>query len=286
MPVRCDCDGWRGNRGAVAEVLDLPVRGIHADPTPADVPVRAGKSMAPGERDALYKCYSVRTNRRAQDRQTVDIHVGPSEDTQHCPLVMAVTGPAGDTYKILNIPHVGRVPVPRIEADFNLGIVRSVNRVAVGGSSRLAVSVNRHVVVRDDPIAIWRSLKIMHLSGRAGNIEGDRVPVAQTVDGSDQVGFAGAEISIVFGVDGDDCGASGCEAGDNRCQREKRDEFFHRGSGNEELLQLSVQIGGRTTSFSFAGQDFIPQTTRAEPTATQAGVNRERPASNTYLRRR
>src|SRR2546430_10142512 len=50
------------------------------------------------------------------------------------------------------------------------------------------------------------------------------------------------------------------------CHREKKDEFSHRASGDEGLLQLSVQIGLRTTSFSLAGQDlFLKQRDQISP---------------------
>ena len=50
------------------------------------------------------------------------------------------------------------------------------------------------------------------------------------------------------------------------CHREKKDEFSHRASGDEGLLQLSVQIVLRTTSFSLAGQDlFLKQRDQISP---------------------
>src|SRR5207249_12131303 len=115
----------------------------------------------------------------AEDGQTFDVNVGAPENSQHRPLVFAVTRPAGNTDKICDLPHGGSVSIPRIEADLDLGVVRCVDRIAVGRRPGLAVPVDRHVVVCNDGIATFWRREILHLPAGAWDIEVDRVAILQ-----------------------------------------------------------------------------------------------------------
>src|SRR6266536_5478312 len=99
MPVSRDGDGGRGDRNAVAEVTHLSSRRIHADPTPADMPICARTIVAAGERDTFNVTRipgTVVSGRAAEDGQAFDMDVGASEYSENGPLVFAITWAAGN----------------------------------------------------------------------------------------------------------------------------------------------------------------------------------------------
>ena len=233
VPVSGDGDDRRGHGGAVAQVSHFSRRRVHAKPTSADMPVGTGLIMAAGKGEAFYvACIpgAVVARGTAQYSQTRDRDIGAAKNSQNGPLVFAVSRPAGDSDEVGDLTHRCAVAVTRVEADFDLGVVRGMNGIGVGRRPRLAVTVNRHVVVGDDRIAAVGRREILHLSSRARDVESDRVAVVQHLDGLRQVGLAGAH-GIIGGRDRDDGCVNRAGAGGDRARGQKTDEFLHDSSG-------------------------------------------------------
>src|SRR5687768_14352673 len=96
------------------------------------MPIGASAGMMAAKVHAFDGGTRVRVLRRAQDCQAFNVDVGSPKDTQHRPFVMSEPSLTWNTDKIRDRAHVGPVPVARIEADLDLGIIWCVNRIRVG----------------------------------------------------------------------------------------------------------------------------------------------------------